>query len=55
MARLVSVPVSLAVQAVQDRMISAGVHAAPHDPKLVQSWMREIDRLAQHLQIVDHI
>ena len=54
MARLVSVPVSLAVEAVLNRAIPAGVHAAPSDPKLVQGWMAEIDRLAQHLQVVDH-
>ncbi len=53
MARLV--PVSLAVEAAQNRAIPAGVHAAPSDPKLVQHWMGEIDRLAQHLQVVDHL
>jgi len=54
MARLVSIPVSLAVDAVLNRQIPAGVHAAPSDPKLVSDWMAEIDRLAQHLAIVDH-
>ncbi|WP_170791773.1 saccharopine dehydrogenase family protein [Ruegeria lacuscaerulensis] len=54
MARLVSVPVSLAVEAVLNRAIPAGVHAAPSDPKLVETWMAEIDRLAQHLQIETH-
>ncbi|TMV04804.1 saccharopine dehydrogenase [Ruegeria sediminis] len=54
MARLVSIPVSLAVEAVLNRAIPAGVHAAPSDPKLVQKWMGEIDKLAQHLQVVDH-
>ncbi|MEP3333101.1 saccharopine dehydrogenase C-terminal domain-containing protein [Sedimentitalea sp.] len=55
MARLVSIPVSLAIEAVLNREIAAGVHAAPSDPKLVERWMGEIDRLAQHLQIVDHL
>lgn len=55
MARLVSVPVSLAVKAVLDRAIPAGVHAAPSDARLIDRWMSEIDRLAQHLEIVDHI
>ena len=55
MARLVSIPVSLAVEAVLNRQIPAGVHAAPADPKLVSDWMAEIDRLAQHLAIVDHM
>ncbi|MEX0287338.1 MAG: saccharopine dehydrogenase family protein [Paracoccaceae bacterium] len=54
MARLVSIPVSLAVEAVLNRRIAAGVHAAPSDPALVQDWMGEIDTLAQHLQVVDH-
>ena len=53
MARLVSVPVSLAVEAVLARDIPAGVSAAPHDPRLITRWMSEIDKLAQHLQIVD--
>ncbi|WP_282171146.1 saccharopine dehydrogenase family protein [Ruegeria atlantica] len=54
MARLVSIPVSLAVEAVLNRAIAVGVHAAPSDPKLVQGWMAEIGKLAQHLQVVDH-
>ncbi|CUH43725.1 saccharopine dehydrogenase family protein [Ruegeria atlantica] len=54
MARLVSIPVSLAVEAVLNRAIAVGVHAAPSDPKLVQGWMAKIDKLAQHLQVVDH-
>jgi saccharopine dehydrogenase (NADP+, L-glutamate forming) len=29
------------------------VHAAPSDPALVSKWMGEIDKLAQHLQVVD--
>jgi len=55
MARLVSVPVSLAVEAVQNRAIPVGVHAAPSDPALVKRWMAEIDKQAQYLQIVDHL
>ena len=55
MARLVSIPVSLAVEAVQTRRISSGVHAAPSDPGLVAEWMTQIDSLAQHLAIVDHM
>ncbi len=55
MARLVSVPVSLAVEAILNHEIQVGVTAAPHDPKLIDRWMSEIDRQAQHLQIVDHV
>ena len=53
MARLVSIPVSLAVEAVLAREIPAGVSAAPSDLRLVTHWMAEIDKLAQHLQIAD--
>ena len=53
MARLVSIPVSLAVQAAQSGEIAPGVSAAPSDPAIVQSWMQQIDTLAQHLEIVD--
>ncbi|MBU3260096.1 saccharopine dehydrogenase NADP-binding domain-containing protein [Roseovarius sp. PS-C2] len=55
MARLVSIPVSLAVEAVLNREIPAGVHPAPHDPKLVERFLGEVDKLAQHLQVVDHL
>ncbi|MCM2562921.1 saccharopine dehydrogenase NADP-binding domain-containing protein [Lutimaribacter sp. EGI FJ00015] len=54
MARLVSIPVSLAVEAVLNNEIPAGVSAAPSSPKLVGDFMAEIDKLAQHLQIVSH-
>ena len=55
MGRLVSVPVSLAVEAVLARAVPAGVTAAPSDPKLVQGWLDEVQRLAQHLMVVDHM
>ncbi|MFT4959151.1 MAG: saccharopine dehydrogenase-like NADP-dependent oxidoreductase [Paracoccaceae bacterium] len=55
MARLVSIPVSLAVTSVLNGDIPAGVHAAPSDEKLVSAWMQEIDTLSQHLEITDHL
>ncbi|SNS88189.1 saccharopine dehydrogenase family protein [Antarctobacter heliothermus] len=55
MARLVSIPVSLAVEAVLDRAVPAGVSAAPSDPKLVARWLDEVQTLAQHLNVVDHL
>jgi saccharopine dehydrogenase (NADP+, L-glutamate forming) len=54
MARLVSVPVSLAVEAVLAGRIGAGVSAAPSDMVLVREWMGVVADLAQHLAIVDH-
>jgi saccharopine dehydrogenase (NADP+, L-glutamate forming) len=53
MARLVSFPVSFAIQSVLAGEIPAGVHAAPSDPKLVASWLAKIDDIAQHMEIVD--
>lgn len=54
MARLVSIPVSLAVESVLAGEIPPGVSAAPHDPRLVARYMAEVAKLAQHLAIVDH-
>ncbi len=55
MARLVSIPVSLAVESVLNGRIPAGVSAAPDDPALVSEWMIEIGQLAQHLTVEDHL
>ena len=55
MARLVSIPVSLAVEAVLNREVPTGVSAAPSDPRLVTRFMERVQRLAQHVQIVDHL
>ena len=55
MARLVSVPVSLAVEAVLAREIPVGVHAAPHDPRLLVRWLGEVGKLAQYMARVDHL
>jgi saccharopine dehydrogenase-like NADP-dependent oxidoreductase len=54
MARLVSMPVSFAVESVLNREIAAGVHAAPHDPKLVASWLGQVRGLVQYLERVEH-
>lgn len=55
MAQLVSVPVSLAVEAVLAGEIAPGVSAAPGDPKLVSRWMDAVGKIAQHLEVVDHL
>ena len=55
MARLVSTPVSFAVESVVNREIAAGVHAAPRDPKLIDSWLKQVRGLAQYLERVDHL
>lgn len=55
MSRLVSIPVSMGIEAVLARELPAGVHPAPHDPRLVQRWLAEVERLAQYLARVDHL
>ena len=55
MGRLVSVPVSLGVEAVVNREIPSGVHPAPHDPKLIARWMDQVQGLVQYLSRVDHL
>ena len=55
MARLVSVPVSFAVESVLNREIPVGVHGAPHDPKLLASWLGQVRGLAQYMERVDHL
>jgi hypothetical protein len=55
MGRLVSVPVSLAVEAVLNRQIPAGVHAAPHDARLLANWLAEVGRLSQYMARIDHL
>ena len=54
MARLVSIPLSLGIEAVLAGKIDAGVSAATHDAELLPLWIAGIDKLAQHLTIVDH-
>lgn len=53
MARLVSGPVALAIEAVANRRIPAGVSAAPSDPALVKEWMDLVGTQAQFLTVVD--
>lgn len=55
MARLVSVPVSLAVEAIAAREVHVGVTAAPSDPKLVRRWLDAVDVQSQQMQKVDHL
>lgn len=55
MGRLVSVPVSLAIEAVAAGRLPAGVTPAPHDPAVVEDWLAEVGKLAQKIEVVDHL
>lgn len=52
MAKLVSLPVSFAVEAVAQNKIAPGVSAAPSNMSIVNDWLNKIKSLAQHLEIV---
>jgi len=55
MGRLVSVPVSLAIESVLAGRLPAGVSPAPHDPQVVEDWLAEVAKLAQKIEVVDHL
>ncbi len=55
MARLVSVPVSLAIEAVLDKKIEPGVSAAPNDPLLIEAWFKELRNRGETFDVIDHL
>ncbi|WP_298567462.1 saccharopine dehydrogenase family protein [uncultured Aliiroseovarius sp.] len=55
MARLVSTPVSLAVEMIRDGKAPAGVSAATSDPEMIEAWMGHVKELAQHVEVVEHV
>jgi saccharopine dehydrogenase-like NADP-dependent oxidoreductase len=55
MGRLVSIPVSFAVESVMKKDFAPGVHGAPHDPKIFESWLAQVKGLAQHMERVNHL
>lgn len=55
MARLVSIPLSLAVEAVLAGEIDCGVSAAPDKPELVKRWMSTIGNIANHFTLVNRL
>ena len=55
MGRLVSFPVSFAIEAVLKGEFKPGVHGAPHERRLLDSWLGQVKSLAQHMERVDHL
>ena len=55
MARLVSIPVALAVESVLNNKIPYGVTAAPKSPQIVTSWLNEIKKEAQIFNFIDNL
>jgi len=55
MARLVSIPVALAVESVLNDKIPYGVTAAPKSPQIVTEWLNEIKKEAQIFNFIDNL
>jgi len=55
MARLVSVPLSLAIEAVLDGKIEPGVSAAPNDVDLINSWLKVLKAGGETFALIDHL
>jgi saccharopine dehydrogenase-like NADP-dependent oxidoreductase len=53
MGRLVSMPVSFAVESVLNKEFAPGVHAAPQDPKILAKWLKSVSGLAQYMKRVN--
>ncbi|WP_062268993.1 saccharopine dehydrogenase family protein [Endozoicomonas arenosclerae] len=49
MARLVSLTVALAAESLLANKLATGVTAAPHDPKLVKSWLDQMSDMGEHI------
>jgi saccharopine dehydrogenase-like NADP-dependent oxidoreductase len=55
MARLVSMTLALAVKGVASGEFASGVQAAPNNLKIVNQWLEEVAKTAQHVELVDHL
>ena len=55
MARLVSIPLSMAIESALAGELPAGVSPAPSEPALLGRYLAEVRRLAQHVELVDHL
>ncbi len=54
MAKLVSFPVSYAVEAILMNRIPSGILAATDNLDLISKWLKNISGIAQYFQIIDH-
>ena len=55
MARLVSYPVSYAIEATLSSKMPFGVSAATSDLNLISEWLENIANIAQYCEIIDHL
>ena len=54
MSRLVSQPVSFAVEAIIKKKLNAGVQAAPSNIKIVNQWLFKIENFVQYFKFIEH-
>ena len=55
MARLVSTPVSYAVEEVLDGKMEPGVHAAPAEPAKAAAWLAKLADAGEVMELVDNL
>ncbi|MEM7208797.1 MAG: saccharopine dehydrogenase family protein [Pseudomonadota bacterium] len=55
MGRLVSLPVSLAIEAIAAGKISAGVSAAPSDTTIIKHWFDVLRSHGDEIHLIDHL
>jgi saccharopine dehydrogenase (NADP+, L-glutamate forming) len=55
MGRLVSIPVSLVVEAVLGGGLEPGVHAAPNDVDLIGAWLQVLEARGDTFTLFDHL
>ena len=53
MARLVSLPVTLAIKEIIKGNIISGVSAAPNSLKIIRDWLEQVGNEAQMLKLID--
>ncbi|NQZ89899.1 MAG: saccharopine dehydrogenase NADP-binding domain-containing protein [Colwellia sp.] len=55
MARLVSMPVSLAIESVLNNEITCGVTAAPDKPQQINAWLNSLETIGEKIVFKDHL
>ena len=55
MARLVSMPVSLAIESVLNNEIICGVTAAPDKPQQINAWLNSLETIGEKIVFKDHL
>ena len=54
MARLVSYPVSYAVEAIFQNKLPSGILAATDNLNLISEWLGKISKIVQYIEVINH-